>query len=115
MEPADDKNKDYSYVAYKMKHKSMKFEDGNGIALKLITLLNHLLLWQLFLVLLTKLKMDGQSTFGILYITNADWATNYLGLLSENVCKMKNGVEIHQFAFVKVYFVYNSRHYVIYI
>ena len=30
MEPADDENKDHSHVAYKMKRKPMKFEDGNG-------------------------------------------------------------------------------------
>ena len=32
MEPADqdDKNKDYSHVAHKMKHKPMKFENSNG-------------------------------------------------------------------------------------
>jgi len=30
MEPADDENEDHSHVAYKMKHKPMTFEDGNG-------------------------------------------------------------------------------------
>ena len=32
MEPADERNKDHSHVAHKMKHKPMKFEDSNGIA-----------------------------------------------------------------------------------
>ena len=32
MEPAEERNKDHSHVAHKMKHKPMKFEDSNGIA-----------------------------------------------------------------------------------
>ena len=31
MEPSDEKNKDRSHIAYKMKRKPMKFEDSNGI------------------------------------------------------------------------------------
>ena len=33
MEPADDKNKDHSHVAYKMKQKPMVFENSSGMAL----------------------------------------------------------------------------------
>ena len=31
LEPAEDGNKDHSHIAHKMKHKTMKFEDSNGI------------------------------------------------------------------------------------
>ena len=30
MEPSDKENEDHSHVAYKMKRKPMKFEDGKG-------------------------------------------------------------------------------------
>ena len=30
MEPVDEKNKDHSHFAHKMKHKPTKFEDSNG-------------------------------------------------------------------------------------
>ena len=106
MEPADGKNKDHSHVAYKMKRKSMKFEDSNGInVLCCLPLLNYLLCYhyiQLFLALPIRLRMDGQSFSVILYTTNANLAINYLDLLSENVCSLESGVATHQFVLVKV-------------
>ena len=35
MEPVDDTDKGHSHVAHKMKQKPMKFEDSNGIVLRL--------------------------------------------------------------------------------
>ena len=105
MEPADENNKDHSHVAYKMKQKPMVFEDSNGIVFITgfvqILPLTVCVIVQLFLALLTKLRMDGQIIFGRLCTTNADWVTNCLDLFSGNVYLMENGVETHQSAFVK--------------
>ena len=79
MEPANEKN-NYSHIAHKLKHLHIKFEDSSGIlCYNGILLLNNLSVLQLFLVLLMKLKMDSQSTFGILYTTNAIQVTGGLG------------------------------------
>ena len=89
MEPADENNKDHSHVAYKMKQKPMVLEDSNGIVFITgfvqILPLTVCVIVQLFLALLTKLRMDGQIIFRRLCTTNADWVTNCLDLFSGNV------------------------------